>query len=502
MWLYYFFSDKVVGCVIFYKTHMKACSNNKKHLSRVATKSSVRRSFTENWCRVENMRRDWKQVLRPCRENLTWRENVPSNNPLSTDPELSYITLWDIRPVNQFSRIVIQSQTRNGIKKLIGGDAWRVHLTGPASFAPTVIDNEDGTYDILFVPMEPGKYRLEVMLDYTLCDGLRDPPSDWFIKGNAQGKDQAQGTLGNDRPYILKPLWGVPGIDVIVQSQGTRRPRDVTLQTLPKCNSSCELLWDGLGRWVNNSWTPYKPVLHVAKWPRRKKGLFWVYGDSMAMGFFNSIRKRRLCKELFHRCGYSYSWVYQMNNYNVTLQEFVKKPLQKAKKETDDLDFSVERILNELSQVLFHPEMDSNGVMLLNLGLHYVENTNFTNYQRLITGVIDVLKNGKTMEVNGKTERRRFEGMLIWKTTTAINRQKYTHNHLDSRRFLTCQRVQAFNAFAMDAMCSAGVHVLDVYPLTDSFPEGTGRSDSPNDPVHYRPSVFSSGEDLLEQYFS
>ncbi|XP_032221806.2 uncharacterized protein LOC5520721 isoform X4 [Nematostella vectensis] len=430
------FISTVVGCVIFYKTHMKACSNNKKHLSRVATKSSVRRSFTENWCRVENMRRDWKQVLRPCRENLTWRENVPSNNPLSTDPELSYITLWDIRPVNQFSRIVIQSQTRNGIKKLIGGDAWRVHLTGPASFAPTVIDNEDGTYDILFVPMEPGKYRLEVMLDYTLCDGLRDPPSDWFIKGNAQGKDQAQGTLGNDRPYILKPLWGVPGIDVIVQSQGTRRPRDVTLQTLPKCNSSCELLWDGLGRWVNNSWTPYKPVLHVAKWPRRKKGLFWVYGDSMAMGFFNSI------------------------------------------------------------------QMDSNGVMLLNLGLHYVENTNFTNYQRLITGVIDVLKNGKTMEVNGKTERRRFEGMLIWKTTTAINRQKYTHNHLDSRRFLTCQRVQAFNAFAMDAMCSAGVHVLDVYPLTDSFPEGTGRSDSPNDPVHYRPSVFSSGEDLLEQYFS
>ncbi|EDO28046.1 predicted protein [Nematostella vectensis] len=50
--------------------------------------------------------------------------------------------------------------TRNGMKKLIGGDAWRVHLTGPASFAPTVIDNEDGTYDILFVPMEPGKYPL------------------------------------------------------------------------------------------------------------------------------------------------------------------------------------------------------------------------------------------------------------------------------------------------------------------------------------------------------
>lgn len=62
--------------------------------------------------------------------------------------------------------------------------------------------------------------------------------------------------------------------------------------------------------------------------------------------------------------------------------------------------------------------------------------------------------------------------------------------------------MQLYNAYAMDAMCKGGIEVLDVYPLTDSYPGGTGSAVSPFDPVHYQTFVFESVEKLLESTFS
>ena len=75
--------------------------------------------------------------------------------------------------------------TSDGNLKRTGGDSWRVYIRqGPASLAPIVTDNDDGTYEVMFLSLEPGNYSAQVFLDYTLCDGFRDPPEDWFIKGN------------------------------------------------------------------------------------------------------------------------------------------------------------------------------------------------------------------------------------------------------------------------------------------------------------------------------
>ena len=43
--------------------------------------------------------------------------------------------------------------------------------------------------------MEPENYRVMIFLDFSLCDGLKEPPDDWFIKGNARGKEQKEGIL-------------------------------------------------------------------------------------------------------------------------------------------------------------------------------------------------------------------------------------------------------------------------------------------------------------------
>jgi len=77
----------------------------------------------------------------------------------------------------------IQSQTRDGRPKHIGGDTWRIHIHGRSSFSPTIIDHANGTYEVLFLVMEPGEYRVNVFLEYTLCEGFKDPLDKWFVAG-------------------------------------------------------------------------------------------------------------------------------------------------------------------------------------------------------------------------------------------------------------------------------------------------------------------------------
>ena len=68
--------------------------------------------------------------------------------------------------------------------KTFGGDAWRVYIRqGPSSLAPQVWDHGNGLYEVVFLAMEPGDYSAQITLDFTLCDGLRDPPVEWFVKG-------------------------------------------------------------------------------------------------------------------------------------------------------------------------------------------------------------------------------------------------------------------------------------------------------------------------------
>ena len=54
-------------------------------------------------------------------------------------------------------------------------------------------------------------------------------------------------------------------------------------------------------------------------------------------------------------------------------------------------------------------------------------------------------------------------------------------------------------------MCEAGFHVLDVYPVTDSYSPGTGTHGAhgpvKNDVVHYSNLAFRPVEDLLEEFF-
>ena len=152
-----------------------------------ATETIKRKSileFKKDWCRVRRVETDWELLGATCEGNtkfgvdlLGWRIQN------RTDPAKSFIPFMDIKPAGEFSRFSIQSQSYNGQPKNIGGDDWRVLIWGPSVLAPTVIDHGNGTYEVLFLILEPGTYFVSIVLDYSLCDGMKNPPDYWFMLG-------------------------------------------------------------------------------------------------------------------------------------------------------------------------------------------------------------------------------------------------------------------------------------------------------------------------------
>ena len=142
-------------------------------------------SFENDWCRIQKARLDWQAYLGPCANRTKWKTTT---RPIwgieeRTDASRSEIVHWDIRPAGEFTKFFMKTKTSSNHLKTIGGDSWRVRVTGTASISPTVFDHRNGTYEILFLAMEPGTYSIRIFLDYSLCDGLRDPPVDWYKQG-------------------------------------------------------------------------------------------------------------------------------------------------------------------------------------------------------------------------------------------------------------------------------------------------------------------------------
>ena len=89
-----------------------------------------------------------------------------------------------IGSAGQFSHIWIESRDTLGNAKTYGGDSWRVMVRSEiGAVAADVFDHNNGSYEALVLLMAPGKFNLDVRLDYTLCDGFRNPPLKWFQMG-------------------------------------------------------------------------------------------------------------------------------------------------------------------------------------------------------------------------------------------------------------------------------------------------------------------------------
>jgi hypothetical protein len=182
--------------------------NNVDENRRQTEKSVISRRFQDfrhEWLRQRRARVDWKNIIKPCADNMAWglvKDHWGKTN--RSNATTSDIIFKDVRPAGEFSKIFIQSKTSDNRTKLIGGDTWRVYVRGPTSIAATVFDHNNGIYEALFLITEPGVYQLMIYLDYSLCDGFKDPPRDWFIIGDVQGRNHRDGILGPLDEYLVK----------------------------------------------------------------------------------------------------------------------------------------------------------------------------------------------------------------------------------------------------------------------------------------------------------
>ena len=140
--------------------------------------------FATQWLRIHRARTDWLALLKPCKNKLKWGpKNYSWWEQYRSSGKTSSVSLNNIQPSENFSRILIHTKTASGEPKTLGGDFWTVYFEGPSTVAATVFDHENGTYEAVALLMEFGNYTIHAFLEYSLCDGLKDPPSDWFKFG-------------------------------------------------------------------------------------------------------------------------------------------------------------------------------------------------------------------------------------------------------------------------------------------------------------------------------
>ncbi|XP_022778069.1 uncharacterized protein LOC111319553 [Stylophora pistillata] len=499
-----------VALHLFYFQYFNNSGGNSFYLENTPKISHQVESFQESWCRIHRARVNLDQILSPCFHNISWNGPSPTNRELQTDAARSMISFFGIRPAGQFSRFSIQTKTRKGKLKHIGGDSWRVLLRGPATVSPTMFDHRNGTYEFLFLVMDPGVYMLDITLDYSLCEGYREPPKNWFIVGNSHGKLQKEGTLGKNRArddYLLQPfqdgkliMINIPlptdgGAYLINRLHRQSRMNTQCLSPFPNfdltCGVECKFMWDGFGRWFGKNWRPYLTDISnhsQFKSTSRKPRTLWLFGDSNAERLYVSLKDGPLCNEFFKVCNLSKMWVYPWPSIQPVAW--------------DDKDFDPQQILDHIRGVLELPEMDENSAMILNLGLHYMESTSFANYRILLKGVTELLNQREK-----KSGKLRYKTRVIWKTTTSMNKEKDIGSRLKSdwQRFLNPARVILYNTFATSLMCQAGLEVLDVYPFTRSYPGGTGGPEvahyKEQDTVHFKYIAMKPIDIFLEDYF-
>ena len=156
-----------------------------------------------------------------------------------------------------------------------------------------------------------------------------------------------------------------------------------------------------------------------------QSGTLWIYGDSLGRRLHKSVKTRPLCKLLYKKCGNSYMWIYPALNKGLNIK------LER------DLDFRPEKVIESVVNVLRRPEMQKReSVLLLNLVLHFAKTVNFTTYQRLIDDLILVLK---AEELSQGERVLKYKVKIIWKSSTAICKEKASSSKETDFRFYTSQ---------------------------------------------------------------
>ena len=147
------------------------------------TETTTNDDFLVHMCRERIHRLDYKQLVKPCEKSLPFGVHIYDRK-LRTNPTFTRIPIKNIRESGEYSTFKIKTFDNAGRPKTFGGDSFRVFINGTAgSLEPTVYDLNNGEYDVSFLIMDAGVYKVSIVLEGSLCSSYVNPPEDWFRKG-------------------------------------------------------------------------------------------------------------------------------------------------------------------------------------------------------------------------------------------------------------------------------------------------------------------------------
>lgn len=415
-----------------------------------------------------NAATDLTSTQSSCLGKTSWKARYYYNLSIQTDIRYCNYSLRTSRD-KDIVKLTITTFDSLQRQKVIGGDSWRLFVQGAVYFNADVIDKMDGTYEARFGLPVSGDYKFKFELEYSLCDGIRDPPTWWFINGTELGKYQ---TAHLDRKgYIYKTH--------ILSFQKSKQNATVKVEKQTRNNTgkciyvgTSKGYWAPSGKKVKFTSMP-KTKLFVFNKKQKQNATLWVYGDSIGLRHYSYLKNRSICTDLFRNCNVSYNWVYPLPGVQGIARRFY-----------DNKDFNESIILNGLKNVLACKEMrNSKSVLLLNFGLHTMMDLTMNQGKTLLINFVKMYRNLKEIQL---------VPMVIWKTTTPT----YRKNKKDDYRFLTNHRIKLWNEFAKLVSCEENFPIFDIYHVAASYPNFS------TDGIHFAEEVFDVPTNQLEKFLA
>ncbi|XP_057303260.1 uncharacterized protein LOC130640746 [Hydractinia symbiolongicarpus] len=414
-----------------------------------------------------NAATDLTSTQSSCLGKKSWKSRYYYNLSLQTD--VRYCK-YNLRTSGEKDIVKLTITTFDGLKrqKVIGGDSWRLFVQGAVYFNADVIDKMDGTYEARLELPVSGDYKFKLELEYSLCDGIRDPPTWWFINGTEHCKYQ---TAHLDRKgYIYKTH--------VLSFKKSKQNATVRVEKQTKNNTgTCIYVGTSKGYWARNGTkvkftSMPKTKLFVFNKKHKQNTTLWVYGDSLGLRYYSYLKKRFICTDFFKNCKVTYNWVYPLY-----------RGKEIARRIYDKKDFNDSIVLNDLKNVLTCKEMrNPKSVLLLNFGLHTMMGLTMNQSKTLLINFVKMYRNLKKIQL---------VPMVIWKTTTPTYR-KYKDDH----RFLTNHRIKLWNEFAKLVSCEENFPIFDIYHVAASYPNFA------IDGIHFAEEVFDVPTNQLENFLA
>ncbi|CAB4040435.1 Hypothetical predicted protein, partial [Paramuricea clavata] len=256
-------------------------------------------NFLRTWARVQRAQLDVDELLGSCKK---CSENKCKNqDPYQrTDVKASSISGQILQVSGDFSRVFIKTRNATGFYRTSGGDGWQVYLKGPSVLTASVFDLGNGTYEVVFLPVVPGEYKLYANLIYTACIGIKKPP-------------ETHKSLGKMK-YSVEILKG-KGDSLLHRLQYHMKFRDCygtsalfQYHICYGCCRGCSFVWNGLGTWENvRGYLKWRPYIKIDDRPKkvkyrkraiRKNGTLWFFGDPQSQ-IYNAVNQGPLCSKIF-----------------------------------------------------------------------------------------------------------------------------------------------------------------------------------------------------------